>query len=339
MHFDWLQGKTCSKLLKTNLKDPANSELSCDQRNFWSWMRKKKSKSGENHVPTACGERLPEKLQPTNPECISKCIQITKCKDNEVAKRKLTNCREPEKANKRKISYWESTFGSLSLKKKSPEPSSCRNLQGEKKLCREKDPRLCDPRYKMTAGDAFIFTESPKTRSCKSREPLPKSPPSHKLPRAVFTQKFIKMAGNVPNTCAAAWQFEASCDNPTPVCSSPKAPILPFEELRPPNKRRTKYSCKIGVLPNTASNPTRNDSNCWNTSKSQSQQPKAINSSKKTIPTNSPTDFSFEINNVRGKSRLEQLKKLTRAKEGSNCSEHLEKITQDHSKWRTLSCK
>lgn len=307
------QAKRVSRLLETSEKNPVNKVLFTDRRAIFSWIRAAKDKPKVDRRPTVCGEPLPERLQPCNPECPSKCLQISGCDDKELAMRRLSNCRDTEKTAKPK-SYWETLFGWKPEVEEPPDPRTCRIAQREKERARQCDPRMRDPRYEATAGDVFIFTEYSKPEVRGAQEPRPRPPPSYKLPKAVLTMRISKETEKTAHACPAAVQFQPSCDSKK--CALPKAPILPFSEMRPPESQRKIFYCREGLRSRDVDKPLRRDSNACCMSKQAGSSSAHATSSKS-------DSTAFSVDRSRASSRMEQLKKLIRARDGNKCSEVL----------------
>lgn len=163
-------------------------------RTFLFWKSKKPVEYGSGN----CGEPAPKKIVEPCKGCPSKCLEEKPAKRRffifkkpKVTKEKPSNCEEVKPVEE-KLTWWEMIFGP-DPKRSWPDPCTCRLAHRQKKMCRARDKRLNDSRYKETAGDVFLYTEVVQRKRRPHEEPQPKAPPSFKVPPAV---QFKRMCMN-----------------------------------------------------------------------------------------------------------------------------------------------
>lgn len=166
------------------------------------------------------------------------------CKRLVRLKEKPSNC-PPCPETKPEQSFWDYLF-KFDDDKRVPDPATCRVAQRCREACRRTDPRLCDPRYRRTDGDVLVFTEEEKPRCPRSGELQPKSPPGYKLPKAMVSRRIAEIASSQfpvlrEETETGGEGKELSCSGP------PWGFRIPFEECRPPRRRREPFTCDRGT--------------------------------------------------------------------------------------------
>ncbi|XP_076656805.1 uncharacterized protein LOC143361354 [Halictus rubicundus] len=226
-------------------------------RTFWFKSKRKPVEVGSGN----CGLPAPAKIESLEPckGCPSKCIERKPrrrffCFRKEHPAEKPSNCVK-SKPPEVKLTLWEEIFGP-DPKRSWPDPCTCRIANRQRKKQRGEDPRLLDPRYEETDGDVFLYTQLVKQcRKC-CLEPQPKSPPAFKLPKAVMFRMIGEGCNKKP--------FEEITGDQEVDKKVKKMPVsleyrIPYEELRPPGRRRNTFSCKAGIRPEDVEKPTNEE--------------------------------------------------------------------------------
>ncbi|XP_012150191.2 uncharacterized protein LOC100879542 [Megachile rotundata] len=291
-----------------------------NMRSFWLWKRKEREYGTGN-----CGKPPQKQIVEPCTGCPSKCLEpgygkpirkkkrslfSLKSKEPEVIKEKPSNCEEIKPVEERST-WWESIFGP-DPKRSWPDPCTCRLAVRQKKLCRAQDPRLKDPRYKETAGDVFLYTEAVKRGTSSCREPQPKPPPLYKVPKAVLYR----------DMCAG----ELALFRGTPKAEEEVYPVakpfpIPFEEMRPPEKKRKVFTCQRGIRSRDTFRPTARDSNTY---KLRSTVPKqyspVISEDVKKKQAAAREKFKSDMSQgSQRRSRVEHLKYLVQQRDTLHC--------------------
>ncbi|CAL7949536.1 unnamed protein product [Xylocopa violacea] len=321
-----LKDNTCRSLL---VKSPSIVESALGGNVKYFWSRKSKEQEIQYGVGN-CGKPPPPCMDLICKGCRSKCLEVEELKKKHktrffifkkqpaVVIEKPTNCKKVEKPPEEKLTWWETIFGPRP-ERSWPDPCTCRLAHRAKKRKRMQDPRLCDPRYKLTAGDVFLYTQpikQPNRPSCL--EPQPKPPPQYKVPKEVLFRM-------ISSTSETALLNRMVLDNQTwenDVDMKKMSYKLPYEELRPPERRKKPFNYRLGVKSEDVFPPTNRDMNFSGTL--QRQRPRNPNLSK-TIEDlqnslkqlNEDKCSSNEI--VEKRSRIEQLKILIAQKDMSYC--------------------
>ncbi|XP_076283599.1 uncharacterized protein LOC143210549 [Lasioglossum baleicum] len=230
--------------------------LTGNVRSFWFKSKRKPAEVGTGN----CGEPASEKIEALEPckGCPSKCIQPEPKRKffwfrKSPPAEKPSNCVK-KKPSEVKLTMWEEIFGP-DPKRSWPDPCTCRMANRQRKKQRREDPRLLDPRYEETEGDVFLYTQLVKQcRKC-CLEPQPTSPPAFQLPKAVMYRMIGEGCNKKP--------FEELTGDQEMENKVRKMPEyrIPYEELRPPEKRRKTFSCRAGIRPEYVQKPTNEELN------------------------------------------------------------------------------
>ncbi|XP_078034367.1 uncharacterized protein LOC144468629 [Augochlora pura] len=307
------------------LKPPSltSTILHGNLRNFWFKSRRKPIEYGTGN----CGEPAPSKIEDSEPckGTPSKCIEEKpkrKCFFfKKPPKEKPSNCVK-EKPPVTKLSMWEQMFGP-DPKRSWPDPCTCRIANRQRRKQRRQDPRLFDTRYQETAGDVFLFTRVVKRCSEKCMEPQPKPPPSFKLPKGVL----YSMIGDgcnrkrLEDILVDLQKADTGGCIPTPLKYR-----IPYEEMRPPERRRKSFSCREGIRPEDVEKPVNEELDFvkafpkvqWMHPPESPQRRKDMFYRKMVAePPETEPDVVKESSQKR--SRIEQLKMMVQRKSSSQC--------------------
>ncbi|XP_033331144.2 uncharacterized protein LOC117223120 [Megalopta genalis] len=299
--------------------------LNGNLRSFWFKSGRRPVEYGTGN----CGEPAPAKIESLEPckGAPSKCIEEKpkrKCLffKKSAAKEKPSNC-VVEKPREAKLTLWEQIFGP-DPKRSWPDPCTCRIADRQKRKQRREDPRLFDSRYRETAGDVFLFTRVAKRRPERCMEPQPKSPPPFKLPKAV-------LYGMIGDGCDRKQLEEVLVDQKM-ACAGGRAAAqlnyrIPYEEMRPPERRRKSFSCREGIRPEDVENPTNEELNFikafLKVRATHSQEPPEQRRKdmfyRKMAEDFSETESDVVKESGHKRSRIEQLKMLVQRKSSSQC--------------------
>ncbi|XP_076762468.1 uncharacterized protein LOC143430260 [Xylocopa sonorina] len=324
-----LKDNRCKSLLA---RSPSiiQSTLSGNVKYFWS--RKSKEQEIQYGVGN-CGKPPPPCMDLICHGCRSKCLEsgteskqkprkkmFTFKKQPQVVE-KPSNCKKEQKSVEEKLTWWETIFGPRP-ERSWPDPCTCRLAHRKKKRMRMQDPRLCDPRYRLTAGDVFLYTEpikQPNRPSCL--EPQPKPPPGYKVPKAVLFRMISSTSETaLLNRMTLNDQIWKDGEDIRPMSYR-----IPYEELRPPERRRKPFNYRLGVKSEDVFPPMNRDMNLSGTLQRQPIRNPNLSRTLKAFEDlqNDPKQLhenKCNSNEIVGKrSRIEQLKILIAQKDVSHC--------------------
>ncbi|XP_015609514.1 uncharacterized protein LOC107274668 [Cephus cinctus] len=242
------------------------------------------------------------------------------CRIKVPKKEKPSNCPKKIIQQCHEESFWDYLFNFET--KPRPDPCTCRLAYMQKSVCLQQDPRLCDPRYSMTKGDVLLYTESPKPECCTRREAQPKPPPCYRLPKALTCKLLAEEASKRDNADNASCP-KSTLTNTTKVGTMfpQKGYRIPFEELRPRERRKKPFSCKEGIHERDVCPPLQKKRQFGGkplipTSQSQDTE---INTATPSAPIFQTEDTYDPKVHIKKYSRFEQLQKLTKAKASGKC--------------------
>ncbi|XP_076666399.1 uncharacterized protein LOC143367991 [Andrena cerasifolii] len=290
-----------------NVPSLANFGVKDSARSFWIF----RSKPAIEVAPP-----LPSPVEPCR-GCPSRCLETGYGKPvKKPKKRRSCGSKEPleikekpsncvkETPVEEKLSWWEQIVGP-DPKRSWPDPCTCRVAHRQKRKARAQDPRLSDARYKDTAGDVFLYTEQVKQCRMPCWEPQPKPPPAYKLPKALLS----RMMSQDCEKGTLNQQTGEGCRHLLQKASY----RIPYEELRPPERRQKPFSCREGIRPEDVLRPFSSDfTSCRIPA---TVQPLRSNN----LSYQCPEETAKRASNVEKRSRIEQLKLLVHQKDTFHC--------------------